>query len=151
MGLERWLSSQEHVPLWMTGVRFPAPITATSQLPLTPAPADLNTSSRSSGAYTHTCIQPHPTHKHKIFKKVRDRWTVVAHTFNTSTAEAGWTQSPMPTWTIDLVPGQPGLHKDPLSQKTKDSRESKMLPNIQASIIIEPALIVDLIVKQNCS
>jgi hypothetical protein len=44
---------------------------------------------------------------------------VVAHTFNPSTweAEAGGFPSSRPAWSKKSVPGQPGLHRETLSQK----------------------------------
>jgi hypothetical protein len=46
---------------------------------------------------------------------------VVAYTFNPSTweAEAGGFLSSRPTWSTEWVPGQPGLHRQTLSWKTK--------------------------------
>jgi hypothetical protein len=44
---------------------------------------------------------------------------MVAHAFNPSTweAEAGGFLSSRPAWTTERVPGQPGLHRETLSQK----------------------------------
>jgi hypothetical protein len=44
---------------------------------------------------------------------------VVAHTFkpNTREAEAGRFLSSRPAWSTKCVPGQPGLHRETLSQK----------------------------------
>jgi hypothetical protein len=50
---------------------------------------------------------------------------VVAHTFNPSTqeAEAGRFLSSRPAWSTKWVPGQPGLHRETLSQnKTKQNK-----------------------------
>jgi hypothetical protein len=46
---------------------------------------------------------------------------VVAHAFNPSTweAEAGRFLSLRPAWSTKWVPGQPGLHRETLSQKKK--------------------------------
>jgi hypothetical protein len=46
---------------------------------------------------------------------------VVAHAFNPSTqeAEAGGFLSSKPAWSTKCVPGQPGLHRETLSQKKK--------------------------------
>jgi hypothetical protein len=46
---------------------------------------------------------------------------MVAHTFNPSTweAEAGGFLSSRPAWSTESVPGQPGLHRETLSLKTK--------------------------------
>ena len=45
----------------------------------------------------------------------------MAHAFNPSTreAEAGGSLSLRPAWATEQVPGQPGLHTETLSQKTK--------------------------------
>jgi hypothetical protein len=45
---------------------------------------------------------------------------VVAHAFDPSTreAEAGGFLSSRPAWSTKWVPGQPGLHRETLSQKT---------------------------------
>ena len=46
---------------------------------------------------------------------------VVAQACNPSTqeAEAGGFQSSRPAWSTEWVPGQPGLHRETLSQKNK--------------------------------
>jgi hypothetical protein len=48
-----------------------------------------------------------------------DSQAVVAHTFNPSTweAEAGGILSLRPAWSTEWVQGQPGLHRETLSQK----------------------------------
>ena len=48
-----------------------------------------------------------------------------AHAFNPSTweAEAGRSLSLKPTWSIEQVPGQPGLHREILSQKQNKMKE----------------------------
>jgi hypothetical protein len=55
--------------------------------------------------------------------------TVVAHAFNPSTweAEAGGFLSSRPAWTTEWVSGQPGLHRETLSWKTKTNKQTKML------------------------
>jgi hypothetical protein len=52
---------------------------------------------------------------------------VVAHTFNPSTreAEAGGFLSSRPAWSTKWVPGQPGLHRETLSQKQKQKQNNK--------------------------
>jgi hypothetical protein len=52
---------------------------------------------------------------------------VVAHAFNPSTweAEAGVFLSSRPAWSTEWVPGQPGLHWETLSQKTKKKKKKK--------------------------
>jgi hypothetical protein len=55
----------------------------------------------------------------------------MVHAFNPSTweAEAGGFLSSRPAWSTKLVPGQPGLHRETLSQKnkqkTKERKEKK--------------------------
>jgi ribosomal protein L12E/L44/L45/RPP1/RPP2 len=50
---------------------------------------------------------------------------VVAHAFNSSTREAETSEflSSRPAWST--VPGQPGLHRETLSQKTKKKKKRK--------------------------
>jgi hypothetical protein len=52
---------------------------------------------------------------------------VVAHAFNPSTweAEAGGFMSLKPAWSTEWVPGQPGLHRETLSRKTKTKNRQK--------------------------
>jgi hypothetical protein len=52
---------------------------------------------------------------------------VVAHAFNPSTweAEAGRFLSSRPAWSTGRVPGQPGLHRETLSRKTKKKKKKK--------------------------
>jgi hypothetical protein len=52
---------------------------------------------------------------------------MVAHAFNPSTreAEAGGFLSSRPAWSTKWVPGQPGLHRENLSQKTKQTNEKQ--------------------------
>jgi hypothetical protein len=59
--------------------------------------------------------------------KVQDGWVVVAHAFNPSTweAEAGGFLSSKPAWSTEGVPGQPGLHRETLSQKKKKKKKRK--------------------------
>jgi hypothetical protein len=50
----------------------------------------------------------------------------VAHAFNPSTweAEAGGFLSSRLAWSTELVPGQPELHRETLSQKTKNNNNN---------------------------
>ena len=50
---------------------------------------------------------------------------VVAHAFNPSTreAEADGFLSSRPAWSTEWVPGQPGLHRETLSRKTKKKKK----------------------------
>jgi hypothetical protein len=51
-----------------------------------------------------------------------DSWVVVVHAFNPSTREAerGRFLISRPAWSTKWVPGQPGLHRETLSQKNMD-------------------------------
>jgi hypothetical protein len=51
----------------------------------------------------------------------------MAHTFNPSTweAEAGGFLSSRPAWSTKWDPGQPGLHRETLSQKRKKKKKKK--------------------------
>jgi hypothetical protein len=51
---------------------------------------------------------------------------MVANAFNPSTweAEAGGFLSLRPAWSKEQVPGQPGLHRETLSRKTKTGEHS---------------------------
>jgi hypothetical protein len=51
---------------------------------------------------------------------------VVVYAFNPSTweAEAGGFLSSRPAWSTEWVPGQPGLHRETLSRKTKKKKNS---------------------------
>ena len=57
------------------------------------------------------------------------RWNgpVVAHAFNPSTweAEAGGSLSSRTAWSTEWVPGQPGLHRQTLSQQTKRKKKER--------------------------
>jgi hypothetical protein len=52
---------------------------------------------------------------------------VVVHAFNPSTweAEAGEFLGSRPAWSTKWVPGQPGLYRETLSQKTKKKKKKK--------------------------
>ena len=52
---------------------------------------------------------------------------MVVHTFNPSTweAEAGWFLSSRPACSTKWVPGQPGLYRETLSQKTKTKPQNQ--------------------------
>ena len=55
---------------------------------------------------------------------------MVAHAFNPSTwkAEAGGFLSSRSAWSTESVPGQPGLHRETLSQKTKKQKNKNQKP-----------------------
>jgi hypothetical protein len=61
----------------------------------------------------------------KGYLKLLCKPSVVAHAFNPSTweAEAGGFLSSRPAWSTEQVPGQPGLHKETLSCKTKKNKK----------------------------
>jgi hypothetical protein len=63
----------------------------------------------------------------KTDEKMPINWAVVAHAFNPSTpeVEAGRFLSSRPAWSIKWVPGQPGLYRETLSQKTKQKNPKK--------------------------
>jgi hypothetical protein len=52
---------------------------------------------------------------------------VMVHAFNLSTweVEAGGFLSSRPAWSTERVPGQPGLHRETLSRKTKTNKQKK--------------------------
>jgi hypothetical protein len=52
---------------------------------------------------------------------------VVVHAFNPSTreAKAGGFLSSRPAWPTNLVPRQPGLYRETLSQKNKTKKQNK--------------------------
>ena len=52
---------------------------------------------------------------------------MVAHAFNPSTqeVEVGRSVSSKPAWSIELIPGKPGLHRETLSQTIQQTKENK--------------------------
>jgi hypothetical protein len=62
-----------------------------------------------------------------IYLKIPMSREVVAHTFNPSTreTEAGGFLSSRPAWSTKWVPGQPGLHRETLSQKNQKTTTTK--------------------------
>jgi hypothetical protein len=62
-----------------------------------------------------------------IFWKLKTSGAVMAYAFNPSTqeAEAGGFLSSRPAWSTEWVPGQPGIHRETLSRKTKERREER--------------------------
>jgi hypothetical protein len=64
----------------------------------------------------------------ETFHKLRlHSWAVVAHASNPSTweAEAGGFLSSRSVWSTEWVPGQPGLHRETLSQTNKQTNKNK--------------------------
>jgi hypothetical protein len=63
----------------------------------------------------------------------------MVHAFNPSTweAEAGGFLSSRPAWSTECVPGQPGLHRETLSQKKKKklSGAGVLICNLPAGIL----------------
>ena len=57
------------------------------------------------------------------------RWAMVVHAFNPSTweAEAGRYLSLGPAWSWEWVPGQPGLHRETLSQTSQKNKQKKRM------------------------
>ena len=55
------------------------------------------------------------------------------HPFHPSTqeAEAGASLSSRPAWSTERIPGQPGLHRETLSPKTKNKPLTSEDPEIQ--------------------
>jgi hypothetical protein len=71
---------------------------------------------------------------------------VVAHAFHSSTweAEAGGFLSSRPAWSTELVPGQPGLHRETLSQgrgKKKKKKKKKRLAAEKPTSMQKPQLL----------
>jgi hypothetical protein len=64
-----------------------------------------------------------------ILSSKNESWQpgVVVHAFNPSSweAEAGGFLSSRPAWSTEWVPGQPGLHRETLSRKTKQKTKTK--------------------------
>jgi hypothetical protein len=67
---------------------------------------------------------------------------VVAHAFNPSTweAEAGGFLSLRPAWSIECVPGQPGLQRNPVSKKQNKTKQNKTKPRIAKATQRNPVL-----------
>jgi hypothetical protein len=61
---------------------------------------------------------------------------MVAHAFNPSTreAEAGGILSSRPACSIEWVPGQPGLYRETLSRKNKQTKQNKKAQNLKKHI-----------------
>jgi hypothetical protein len=66
-------------------------------------------------------------------KRVPVSRAVVAHAFNPSTreAEAGGFLSSRPAWSTHGVPGQPRIHRETLSRKTKKKKKKKKKKNCE--------------------
>jgi hypothetical protein len=56
-----------------------------------------------------------------------------AHTFSPSTqeAEAGGFLSSRPAWSTKRVPGQPGLHRETISQKNQKKKKKNPKPGLE--------------------
>jgi hypothetical protein len=72
------------------------------------------------------------------FKNIASEPGMVVHTFNPSTweAEAGEFLSSRPAWSTEWAPGQPGLHRQTLSRKTKKKKKSFCLCIFHGNISI---------------
>jgi hypothetical protein len=53
---------------------------------------------------------------------------VVAHAFNPSTEGGGFLSS-RPAWSTELVPGEPGVHRETLSKKKKKNQKKNKKQN----------------------
>jgi hypothetical protein len=62
---------------------------------------------------------------------------VVAHAFDPSTreAEAGGFLSSRPAWSTEWVPGQPGLYRETLSQKTNKQTNKQTNKKVRKDIL----------------
>jgi hypothetical protein len=79
------------------------------------------------GSYGSQRTAPLPTessHPRGLVRNIQPG--VVAHSFNPSTweAEAGRFLSSRPAWSTERVPGQPGLHRETLSQENKQTKKN---------------------------
>jgi len=71
---------------------------------------------------------------------------VVVHAFNPSPrkAEAGGSLSSRPAWSTERVPGQPGLHRESLSGKTKQNKtKQKTKPLTTTTTIAGSCLLME--------
>jgi hypothetical protein len=70
---------------------------------------------------------PQRNPKIKKQNKTKKQPGVVVHAFNPRTreAEVGKSLSSRPAWSTQWVPGQPGLHRETLSRKTKNKTKQK--------------------------
>jgi hypothetical protein len=99
---------------------------------LSKGPGQLKTPSQKTRWVSHFLKKQNKTKQQTNKNKVSR--AVVAHTFNPSTweAEAGGFLSSRPAWSTEWVSGQPGLHRETLSQKKKTKNgEQPLKSNIQ--------------------
>jgi len=70
-------------------------------------------------------------------KKKKKGREVMAHAFDPSTweAEAGEFLSSRPAWSTKWVPGQPGLHRETLSEKNKTKQKRKKYWEVKSRCI----------------
>ena len=59
---------------------------------------------------------------------------MVAHAFNPSTqeVEVGRSVSSKPAWSIERIPGEPGLHRETLSQTNKQTKQNKITKKLKS-------------------
>lgn len=67
-----------------------------------------------------------------------DQVMVAALVFNPNIPEAEAGGSLRPAWSIDLVPGQPGLYRETLCQKKKKQKQNKTYTNKDISYSYMP-------------
>jgi hypothetical protein len=76
------------------------------------------------------------TPNHSSVKNMHHSQAVVVHAFNPSSweAEAGGFLSSRPAWSTEWVPGQPGLHRETLSRKTKTNKQYELTSTPRARV-----------------
>jgi hypothetical protein len=123
LGLERWLRAVKSTGSSSRGPEFNSQQSHGGSQP----------SVMGSKCPPQVCPRRTTTYSHKINLK-KSKPGVVAHAFNPSTweAEAGGFLSSRPAWSTKWVPGQPGLHRQTLSRKTKTKTASCLSQEVGA-------------------
>jgi hypothetical protein len=85
-----------------------------------------------SMGYRRPCLREKKKIGWEDGSEVENSRVVVAHAFNPSTweAEADGFLSSRPAWSTEWVPGQPGLHRETLSQKQNKTHTHTKVENI---------------------